>query len=338
MKEAMFYRQLENGKVECDLCPHFCTLKDGQIGNCFVRKNVGGKLFSLVYGKAVAVHVDPIEKKPLFHVAPGSRSFSLATVGCNFHCKFCQNADISQISKEANVETIGQSTAPEELVSLAISNSCQSIAFTYTEPTVFFEYAYDTAKLAHQAGLLNIFVTNGYINAEPVNFIKDYLDAANVDLKSFSGDFYRRLVGAKLQPVLETLKLMKKLNIWIEITTLVIPDENDAEEELTEIASFIKNELGEETPWHLSRFYPQYKLNNRRPTPISTLQHAYEIGKQHGLRFVYLGNVPGDETESTFCYQCGKKLIDRYGYHIREKNVIANRCSFCGVAIDGIGL
>jgi pyruvate formate lyase activating enzyme len=262
----------------------------------------------------------------------------LATAGCNFHCKFCQNADISQVSRSANVEALGQQIAPDELVAMAVSDKCQSIAYTYTEPTVFFEYAYDTAKIAHQYGLLNVFVTNGYINAEPVSVIKEYLDAANVDLKSFSGDFYRRLIGATLQPVLETLKLMKKLNIWIEITTLVIPGENDSEEELTKIASFIKNELGEETPWHLSRFYPQYKLNDHRPTPVSTLQFGYEIGKKYGLRYVYLGNVPGDETESTFCYRCGKKLIDRYGFHIRENNIVSGVCKFCDAKIDGVAL
>lgn len=338
VKEAMFYQQLENKKVICELCPHFCKLNDGQIGNCNVRKNSAGKLYSLVYGKAIAVHVDPIEKKPLFHVAPGSYSYSMATAGCNFHCKFCQNADISQVSRSINLDLIGQDLSPGELVTMAIRNNCTSIAYTYTEPTIYFEYAYETAKIAHQHGLLNIFVTNGFISPEPVKYINEYLDAANVDLKSFSENFYKRLVGAKLAPVLDTLKLMKKLNIWVEVTTLIIPGENDSVEELNQIAGFIKNELGEETPWHISRFYPQYKLENHPPTPVTTLQKAYDIGKDHGLRYVYMGNVPGNQTENTYCYNCGKLLINRYGYQIQKNNIESGKCKFCGVDVDGLGM
>ena len=336
VKQAMFYHQLENRKVICDLCPHFCKLKDGQLGLCKVRKNSGGKLYSLVYGKAIAVHVDPIEKKPLFHVAPGSHSFSMATVGCNFSCKFCQNADISQVTHSVNLDLIGQQLSPEELVSMASSNNCSSIAYTYTEPTIYFEYAYDTTKIAHRNGLLNVFVSNGFINAEPLKYINEYLDAANVDLKSFNDNFYRKLVGAQLTPVLDTLKLMKKLNIWLEVTTLIIPGENDSVEELNQIASFIKNELGEETPWHISRFYPHFKLNNYPPTPVSTLQKAYDIGKENGLRYVYMGNVPGNQTESTFCYNCGEMVVDRYGYQINKSYIVDGKCKFCGAEIDGI--
>ena len=338
VKEAFFYKPLENKKIICELCPHFCRLNDGQIGNCQVRKNSAGKLYSLIYGKSIAVHVDPIEKKPLFHVAPGSRSFSMATAGCNFHCKFCQNADISQISRSINLDTIGQDLSPEELVSMAMHNNCVSIAYTYTEPTIYFEYAYETAKLARQQGLLNVFVTNGFISAEPLKYISKYLDAANVDLKSFNENFYRRLVGAKLAPVLETLKLMKKLNIWVEVTTLIIPGENDSVEELNKIAGFIKNELGKETPWHISRFYPQFKFGNHSPTSVTTLQKAYHIGKENGLRYVYMGNVPGNQTESTFCYNCHKVIIDRYGYQIFDNNIESGKCKFCGVEIDGVGM
>ena len=336
MKEAMFYRQIEDDRVLCELCPHFCKLKKDQIGTCGVRKNVSGKLYSLVYGKAITVHVDPIEKKPLFHVAPGSQSFSMSTVGCNFHCKFCQNHDISQVKNADAMTRFSRELSPDELVKMAKQNACLSIAYTYTEPTIYFEYAYDTAKIAHDNGLLNVFVTNGYINPEPLEFIHEYLDAANVDLKSFNDNFYQKLVGAKLAPVLDTLKLMKRLNIFVEVTTLVIPNENDSEQEMTAIASFIKNELGPETPWHISRFYPQYKLTDHSATPISTLNKAREIGLDQGLRYVYLGNVPGTESENTYCYNCGKLLIERYGYQIIEKNIQAGNCKFCGVKIDGL--
>lgn len=338
MKEAMFYRQLEGERVLCELCPHFCKLKENQIGICGVRKNISGKLYSLVYGKAITVHVDPIEKKPLFHVAPGSRSFSIATVGCNFHCKFCQNHDISQVENADAVNLFNREIGAEQLVTMAKQNSCRSIAYTYTEPTIYFEYAYDAAKIAHEKGLLNVFVTNGYINPEPLQFIKEYLDAANVDLKSFNEKFYRKLVGAKLAPVLDTLKLMKKLNIFVEVTTLVIPGENDSEPELTEIASFIKNELGPGTPWHISRFYPNYQLIDHPSTPVATLNRAREIGLEQGLRYVYLGNVPGSDAENTYCYNCGKLLIERYGYQIIQDNIEAGNCKFCGVTIDGLNI
>ncbi|HEX9971357.1 MAG TPA: AmmeMemoRadiSam system radical SAM enzyme [bacterium] len=336
MKEALFYRQLDDEKVICELCPHSCTLKENQVGICGVRKNVLGKLYSLVYGKAIAVHIDPIEKKPLFHLAPGSRSFSMATVGCNFHCKFCQNHDISQVSQSLQTQRPGQNLSPDELVAMAKKNSCLSIAYTYTEPTIYFEYAYDTAKIAHEHGILNVFVTNGYTNPEPLQLIKDYLHAANVDLKSFNDQFYRKLVGAKLAPVLDTLKLMKKFNIWVEVTTLLIPGENDSPEELKQIASFIKNELGAETPWHISRFYPQYQLNDLPPTLVSSLMTAREIGMEQGLRYVYVGNVPGNEAENTFCYRCGKLLIERHGYQISQNNLIAGNCKYCGTKIDGL--
>ncbi len=336
MKEAMFYRKIDDEKILCELCPHFCKLKEGQTGICHVRKVQDGRLNSLVYGRSIALHVDPIEKKPLFHVDPGSRSFSMATAGCNFHCKFCQNHAISQVEDHIDLNQVGREISPKGIVDYAKSEQCSSIAYTYTEPTIYFEYACDTAKLAHEQGILNVFVTNGYINPEPLKFISEYLDAANVDLKSFRDDFYRKLVGAKLQPVLDTLKLMKKLNIWIEVTTLIIPGENDSEDELNQIAAFIANELGKETPWHISRFHPQYKLNSHPPTPVSTLQRAYKIGKDNGLRYVYPGNVPGDKYESTFCYHCGEMLIQRYGFHIQNNAIKDGKCSFCSVEIDGL--
>ena len=338
MKEAMFYQQLEGQKVQCTLCPHNCKLKPDQIGICGVRQNIGGKLVSLVYERAIAVHVDPIEKKPLFHVAPGSQSFSMATVGCNFECAFCQNSDISQVPQSLNVAETGTLMSAQEIVSLAKRNNCRSIAYTYTEPTIYFEYAYDCCRLARKEELLNVFVTNGYINPEPLKTVAPYLDAANVDLKSFTDSFYHKLVGAKLEPVLSTLKLMKELGIWIEVTTLVIPTKNDSDEELRNIAGFIKNELGEETPWHISRFYPQHNLNSVPPTPVSTLSRAREIGLAEGLRYVYTGNVPGDEGESTFCYNCGKLLLKRYGFSVRDNHINDSKCEFCGIPIDGLAL
>ena len=332
----MFYQQLEDNKVICQLCPHNCKLTENIVGICNVRKNGSGKLYSKVYGRSIAVHIDQIEKKPLFHFAPGSPSFSIATAGCNFHCKFCQNHDISQVTGNIDLNRIGKEISPEDIVNMAKHKNCISIAYTYTEPTIYFEYAYDTAKLAKQQNLFNVFVTNGFINPEPMKLISEYLDAANVDLKSFREDFYRKLIGAKLSPVLDSLKLMKKLNIWLEITTLIIPNENDSDEELTKIASFIKNELGEETPWHISRFYPQYKLMNYSVTPISTLQKAYKIGKELGLRYVYMGNVPASDTESTYCYNCGKLLIERWGYQISSNYIVSGKCKFCGAKIDGL--
>ncbi|MBN1155917.1 AmmeMemoRadiSam system radical SAM enzyme [candidate division KSB1 bacterium] len=338
MKEALFYTKISGDGVQCDLCPHLCKLKDGQSGICKVRKNIKGTLYTLVYGRAIAVHVDPIEKKPLFHVSPGSRSFSIATVGCNFKCTFCQNSSISQVSDRTDVENTGTYIIPEQIVAEAINQGCRSIAYTYTEPTIFFEYAYDTSKLAAAKGLLNLFVSNGYINPEPLNLISPYLDAANIDLKSFNDEFYKKNVGARLHPVLDTLKLMKERNIWLEVTTLIIPSLNDADKDLKDIATFIVNELGAETPWHISRFYPQYKLMHIDATPVSTLERARNIGLRAGLRYVYTGNVTGDAGESTYCYHCGKKLIHRYGFRLLEQHIIDQRCEYCGTPIDGIEL
>lgn len=338
MKEAMFYTKMSDNKVRCDLCPHFCILNSGQTGLCGVRKNIDGTLCSMVYERAIAVHVDPIEKKPLFQVKPGSRSFSVATVGCNFKCKFCQNSSISQIPAAIDVEKTGTAIAPEQVVQMALNEKCESIAYTYTEPTIYFEYAYDISALAHEKGLLNVFVSNGYMNPEPLKKISPFLDAANIDLKSFNDDFYKKYIGARLTPVLETMKLMKKLNIWLEVTTLIIPTLNDSNAELQENAKFIAQELGTETPWHISRFYPQYKMSEWEPTPVSTLERARKIGLDAGLKYVYTGNVIGDEGESTFCYNCGKKIIHRYGFRLMGNHITNMKCEYCGTKIDGIGL
>jgi pyruvate formate lyase activating enzyme len=335
LKEAMFYEKLENNLVNCDLCSHRCRrIADSKRGICGVRENRDGKLYSLVYGKAVARSVDPIEKKPLFNFLPGSQSYSIATVGCNFRCGNCQNYDISQLPKERNI-IVGQETSPEEIVSAAKRSNCASIAYTYSEPTIFFEYAYDIAKLAKKEGLKNVFVTNGYITPEALMEISPYLDAANIDLKSFSDEFYRKSCGARLQPVLDSIRLYKSLGIWIEITTLIIPTLNDSEEELRKIAGFIK-EVGEDTPWHITQFHPMYKLPDLPRTPVSTLRKARQIGLEAGLRYVYEGNVPGETGENTYCPNCGKPLIRRFGYSIQENKIKNSACTYCGTKIDGL--
>ena len=331
----MFYEKLEDNLVNCDLCSHRCRrIADFKRGICGVRENHDGKLYSLVYGKAVARSVDPIEKKPLFNFLPGSRSYSIATVGCNFRCDNCQNYDISQLPKERNI-IVGQDVSPEEIVSAAKRSNCASIAYTYSEPTIFFEYAYDIAKLARKEGLKNVFVTNGYITPEALKEISPYLDAANIDLKSFSDEFYRKSCGARLQPVLDSIRLYKRLGIWIEITTLIIPTLNDSEEELRKIAGFIK-EVGEDTPWHITQFHPMYNLPDLPRTPVSTLRKARQIGLEAGLRYVYEGNVPGETGENTYCHNCGKPLIRRFGYSIQENKIKNSACTYCKTKIDGL--
>lgn len=336
--EAYLYERLKHGKVRCDLCKHRCIIKEGERGICGVRENEQGMLKSLVYGRLIAQHVDPIEKKPLYHVLPGTLSYSVATVGCNFRCRFCQNADIAQLPADRQGMIIGDPHTPEEIVAAAARAGCRSIAYTYTEPTVFFELAYDTARLAHENGILNVFVTNGYMTSEAVHMIKPYLDAANVDLKAFNDDFYKEQCSAKRKHVMETLALMKSLGIFVEVTTLLIPGLNDDREELEHLASFISNSLGSETPWHISRFHPTYKLMDRPPTPAETIHQARQIGLDAGLRYVYSGNIPGDEGENTICYGCGKPLIEREGYRISRNVIVDGRCPECGATIDGIGL
>ncbi|RKY04249.1 AmmeMemoRadiSam system radical SAM enzyme [Candidatus Poribacteria bacterium] len=334
MKEAMLYEKLEGNKVRCNLCNHRCVIPDGGRGVCRVRENRGGTLYSLVYSKAIAANVDPIEKKPIFHLAPGSTSMSIATVGCNFRCPFCQNWQISQIL-DPKGEIRGQDFPPEDVVAAAKHYRCKSISYTYTEPTIFFEYAYDTAVLAHKEGIYNVFVTNGFMTTDALEAIKDYLDAANVDLKSFRDETYRKL-GGRLNGVLDSLKKMKELGIWVEVTTLIVPGMNDSEEELRDIARFIAQELGPETPWHVSRFHPDYKMLDRGSTPISKIERAREIGLEEGLRYVYSGNVPGDPGENTYCYNCGTTLIERFGFRIVENRIQNSRCPVCGAKVDGV--
>ncbi len=334
--QAYLFENLESNKVKCHLCNHRCVIKAGRRGKCGVRENSSGVLNTLVYGRVIASHIDPIEKKPLFHVLPGSLSYSIATVGCNFKCQFCQNADIAQMPFDRPGTIMGDLVAPEAVVAAAVNGHCHSIAYTYTEPTVFFEFAYDTAKLAHAQNLLNIFVTNGYMSAEALDMISPYLDAANVDLKAFTEDYYRKLCGAKLKHVKNTLKHMKAKGVFVEVTTLIVPGLNDNVQELENLARFLADSLGPDTPWHISRFHPTYKLTDRGPTPVSTLQKARNIGIKAGLRYVYTGNVPGDEGECTFCHECGKTIIDRWGFQIKNLAVSKGCCQHCGAKVAGI--
>lgn len=335
MREAMLYEKLSNGKVRCNLCAHRCVISEGSRGICHVRENRGGKLYSLVYGQLIAEHVDPIEKKPLFHFYPGSGAYSIATAGCNFRCPWCQNWEISQMPRERHI-IVGEEKPPEKVVSATQRTNCKSIAYTYTEPTVFFEYTYDTSKLARERGIANVYVTNGYMTEEMLNEYHHLLDAANVDLKAFRDETYRRYMGARLEPVLNSLKLMKRFGIWVEVTTLIIPTINDDPIELRDIARFIADELGKDTPWHISRFFPAYKMTSLPPTPIEKLLRAYEIGKEEGLQYVYLGNVP--QEENTYCYNCGEVLIRRVGYYVARNIIADSKCPRCGSHIAGVGL
>ncbi len=333
MKEARYYRTADAKAVICTLCPHGCKLADGKTGICGVRQNRDGVLYSLVYERPIAMHIDPIEKKPLFHVFPGSSSYSLATMGCNFSCRFCQNHDISQVVGEP----LGRPFTSREIVEDAAAHRCKTIACTYTEPTVYYEYALDIARQARERDMAVVFVTNGYINKEPLAEIAPFLTAANVDLKGWNESFYRRVVGGELRHVLAALQQMKKAGIWVEVTTLLVPD-GISEDDLAAMASFIKTELGAETPWHISRFYPQYQYTHVAATSLSLLQRAREIGLQSGLRYVYSGNVAGDAGEHTLCPGCGKTVIERYGYEILAYHMQNGCCTFCHTRLDGVGL
>jgi pyruvate formate lyase activating enzyme len=302
-----------------------------------VRENRDGTLYSLVYGQTIAEQVDPIEKKPLYHFHPGSRSFSIATVGCNFRCLHCQNHDISQWPQERS-GIPGTTMSPRDIVDHAVQSRSTSIAYTYTEPTIFYEYAYDTAVVAKEAGIKNVFVTNGYTTTEALEAFAPYLDAANVDLKGFSDRAYREVTGASLEGVLECLRDYRRLGIWLEVTTLVIPGHNDSRDELQQIADFISGELGADVPWHISAFYPTYKMLDRPPTPLASLHMARDVGRRAGLHYVYLGNVNDPEAGDTVCPGCGQTVIRRRRLQFMETSVSGGQCRHCGHVIAGIGL
>ncbi len=337
VREASFYDKLDNGAVRCGLCRHHCVIADSQSGICGVRLNRNGTLHTLVYNRPCSYHVDPIEKKPLFHFFPGSRAFSIATVGCNFRCRHCQNHEISQMPRDEGT-IAGQTMTPEEVVEHALSAGCRSISYTYTEPTIFFEYALDIARLAKEKGLYNNFVTNGYTEEEPLRAIQPYLDGANIDLKAFSEEFYRDVCSARLSGVLDTIRCYRRLGIWIELTTLVIPGYNDREEEFTAIARFIRDELGPEVPWHVSAFYPTYRLLDAPPTGAAVIERARAIGLSQGLRHVYSGNIRGMKGEHTYCHNCGSTIIERHGYSLASYRITKGACASCGARVAGIGM
>jgi len=333
-REAMLQEKLEEGKVRCRLCGHRCVVVPGKYGRCRVRGNVDGVLRSLTYGRLVAINVDPIEKKPLFHFLPGTRSLSIAAAGCNFQCEFCQNWQISQVVRDGQIA--GQATSPQQVVSAAINYDCASISYTYTEPTVFFEMAYETSKLAQERGLRNCFVSNGYLTEEAVETIAPYLDAINVDLKAFRDETYRRVMKARLEPVLTCLRALVRCGVWVEVTTLVVPGMNDSPEELGEIAHFIADQLGPGVPWHVSRFHGDYKMTAVPSTPLETLQAACRLGMEAGLKYVYCGNVSGQADESTHCPSCGRVVIERLGFTVRRIDLADGACAHCGERIEGI--
>ncbi len=334
LKEALLYEKVREQAVICNLCAHRCYIPAGRVGICKVRENRAGRLCTLVYDRIIALAIDPIEKKPFFHFLPSTPSYSIATVGCNFHCRFCQNWEISQMPRDHQGLIVGHMCSPQEIVRDALEAGCETIAYTYTEPTIFFELAYDTARLAAEAGLKNVFVSNGYMTAEALTTIQPYLHAANIDLKGFDDRRHRRLCGAKLQPVLDSIRLIKKLGIWLEVTTLVIPGHNDSDRELRQIAVFLK-EVGPEIPWHLSAFFPAYKLLEPAPTDPETLLRAWRIGKDAGLRYVYCGNLSGLGREDTHCFRCGQTLIERAGFAVLCNRLEDGRCPHCHTPIDG---
>ena len=334
MHEALHYEKKEKQQVKCQLCNHGCLISKGEKGICGVRENRKGKLYALTYGKAIAVNVDPIEKKPLFHFLPGTKAFSVATIGCNFACKFCQNYDISQISKSGG-NILGDDLSPEDLVKMAEAEKCKTIAYTYTEPTIFYEYALNTMKLAVERGIKNIWVSNGFMNKKIIHEMKGLLHGVNVDLKAYKEDFYQELCGAKLAPVKENLREFKKQGIWLEVTTLIIPTKNDKEEDLREMARFIRDELGERTPWHVSAFYPVYQMMDLPRTSKEILFKAREIGMEQGLKYVYTGNIWVGNGEDTICSKCGKIVIKRNGFEV-EVFIEEGRCQGCGEKIEGV--
>jgi len=334
LKEALFYEKKENDVALCRLCHHHCRIGDGAGGLCGVRENRAGILSSMVYGRTVAEHIDPIEKKPLFHFLPSSTSYSISTVGCNFRCRHCQNYEISQYPHVADVESIGRQRSPESIVDAAVAGACRSISYTYVEPTIFYEFAYDCAILAHQRGLKNVFVSNGYMGTEVAKSMAGVIDGVNIDIKAFTEEFYHQVCGAKLAPVLENVQLLHDLGLWLEITTLVIPGWNDSDAELREIAGFIKG-VDANIPWHVTAFHPTYKMLDRAPTQAASLRRAMDIGFEEGLRFVYCGNIPDSGGESTHCPACQSLLVDRHGFKA-VSSLLEGHCHTCGESIVGV--
>jgi pyruvate formate lyase activating enzyme len=330
IKEGVLFDQLPNGKVKCNVCSHRCIIAEGKVGICRTRKNISGKVHTLIYNTVSSEAVDPIEKKPLYHFLPGTKSYSLGTVGCNFRCEHCQNWNISQMSLQ-DVNTIEM--PPEQAVKTALARGCKSISWTYNEPTIWHEYTYDSAVIAKNAGLKTIYVTNGYITLEALQRIAPYLDAYRVDIKSFQDEFYRKICQAKLAPVLESTKLARELGMHVETVTLIIPTKNDSPEEITKIAGWVRENLGADTPMHFTRFHPMYEMADLYPTPTETLEMAHDIAKKEGMRYVYTGNVPGHKYENTYCPKCNSLLIDREGFRVSVISIKNGKCPECGESI-----
>jgi pyruvate formate lyase activating enzyme len=332
--EAFLYKKFPENTVQCALCAHRCRIAPGKFGICGVRENKQGKFYTHAYGEVIAAHVDPIEKKPLFHFLPGSRAFSVATIGCNFKCDFCQNWQISQESFRDRSASPGEKLSCEEIVAQAVAHRCKTIAYTYTEPTRFFDYAYDTARIAKGKGLRNCFVTNGYMTEEALDMIRPYLDAANVDLKFFNDDSYKKICAGGLAPVLDTIRRMKEKGVWVEVTTLVVPGLNDSDAELRDIAAFLAA-TGKDIPWHISRFYPQYRAVKTPPTPRETLERAQKIGRNAGLHYIYIGNVDVSD-DNTYCAGCGAQVIQRRHFSVESVSLVKGACAHCGAKVDGV--
>ena len=335
-RAALLYEPREDRSVICNLCAHRCLIKPGLRGICGVRENRDGSLVTLVFDRVISTEIDPIEKKPFFHFLPGSLAYSIATVGCNFHCLFCQNWEISQWPRERAAPFPGELLLPAEIVSRALATGCETIAYTYTEPTIFFELALETSRLAVAAGLRNVFVTNGYMTREALHLIAPVLHGANVDLKSFSDRYYRKVCGATLAPVLETIRGMREVGVWVEVTTLLVPGMNDSDEEIGSLTKWLAS-VDRDIPWHVSAFYPAYKMAHLPPTPARTLHRAARIGREAGLHYVYTGNIPNELWESTACPQCNRWLVRRRGFAVLEKFMGSDgRCPVCKTVIAGI--
>ena len=333
VKEALFYKKLKNDTVRCELCPIFCVIKNNERGNCKVRKNINGKLISLVYGKPCSIATDPIEKKPFYHFLPKEKALSIATLGCNFHCLNCQNAEISQ---EVPEKIPGDYFPPEKIVEIAEKEKVRIISYTYTEPTIFYEYMIDIAKLAKAKGIKNVIVSNGYINPKPLKQLCKYIDGANIDLKGISDKFYREICSGTLAPVLETLKILKENKIWTEVTNLIIPGRNDSKKDTLKLVRWVKKNLGKDVPLHFSAFFPCYKLLTTPPTSFETLKKARQIAIKEGMHYVYTGNISDEEGSTTFCPKCKKPVIKREGYYVIINNLKQEKCYNCKKKISGI--
>lgn len=333
-REALLYNKLGNKEVQCYLCAHGCHIADNKFGICGVRQNIDGILYTHVYGRIIASQLDPIEKKPLYHFFPGSNSFSIATMGCNFRCGFCQNWQISQSNARDNADSNKEEVPAEDIVRQAINSGSKSISYTYTEPTIFFEYAMDVARLAKAKGLYNNFVTNGFMTGDCLKMIQPYLDAANVDLKTFRDESYKKVCSGRLQPVLDTIRLMKKQGVWVEVTTLVVPGFNDSKEELNDIAVFLA-QTDKDMPWHISRFHPDYQFSNYKATPEKALKTACDLGYKAGLKYIYAGNVYGWGND-TYCHNCKKLLVKREVFAILEDHIKDGKCAYCKEVIPGV--